>query len=116
MYVFILYFVCIFIYIYKNTGLPYAPAPRTPMMRTQTITGAANLSSNRKSILTTMAITRPLQDREQQIMRAKLQASLQFYSSFNLYFLPVGGSVRCFPAEPLTEGSKAMKMQNPQRF
>lgn len=41
-------------------SLPYAPAPRTPMMSTHTMTGAVNLNSNRNSILTTMAITRPL--------------------------------------------------------
>lgn len=40
--------------------LPYAPAPRTPMMSTHTMTGAVNLSSSRNNILTAMAINRPL--------------------------------------------------------
>lgn len=41
-------------------SLPYAPATKTPTMSTHTMTGAVNLSSNRNSILTTMAISRPL--------------------------------------------------------
>lgn len=43
--------------------LPYAPAPRSPMISTHTMTGAVNLSSNRNNILTNMAITSPLTER-----------------------------------------------------
>lgn len=47
----------------KGENLPYAPAPRSPMISTHTMTGAVNLSSNRNNMLTNMAITSPLSQR-----------------------------------------------------
>jgi len=60
-------YVCRFTWFPKrNPGeyLPYAPAPRTPTMSTHTMTGAVNLSSSRNSMLTNMAISRPLRPRK----------------------------------------------------
>lgn len=59
-------------------SLPYAPAASTPMMSTHTMTGAVNLSSNRNSKLTTMAISRPLSEGQ------KISKELSLYYSNEL--------------------------------
>lgn len=60
-------------------SLPYAPAPRSPMISTHTMTGAVNLSSNRNNMLTNMAITSPLTERSDRKERNKGRISIFFF-------------------------------------
>lgn len=63
----------------NGVSLPYAPAPRSPMISTHTMTGAVNLSSNRNNMLTNMAIASPLTEQSVRKKSNKERISIVFF-------------------------------------